>query len=158
MPPGMPTYRRYCPYTAGAPDGTYHGPDLDRARALVRASGTVGTEVQVGAFIGDPVAPYVAQVLRSLGYRVTVRRFPITWAGFEEMRDPASGLGVVPSDWVADYPAPSTFYDATSCAGSSASVLHGYCNPELDRRAAAAALMRESEPGRAQRTWTRDRP
>ena len=77
MPPRMPSYRRYCPYTAGPPDGTYRGPDLDRARALVRASGTAGTEVEVGAHHrADRVEPYVARVLRSLGYRTTVRRFP----------------------------------------------------------------------------------
>ena len=78
MPPSMPSYSCYCPYTAGPPDGPYHGPDLDRARALVRASGTVGTEVEVGAIVGDDdgLAPYVVEVLRSLGYRATVRWFP----------------------------------------------------------------------------------
>ena len=156
MPPGMPSYRRYCPYTSGQPDGAYRGPDLDRARALVRASGTLGAEVEVGDQIGDfdRVPPYVAEVLRSLGYRVTLRRFPNTNAGAHKMYDPASGIEVVGSVFAADYPAPSTFYDVTSCTGSSSSALYGYCHPEMDRRAAAASLMLQSEPGRALRTWT----
>ena len=158
MPPRMPSYRRYCPYTAGRPDGTYRGPDLGRARALVRASGTVGTEVEVGAIVGDRVAPYVARVLRSLGYRATVRRFPDTCAGFDKLYDPASGLEVVDSGWVADYPAPSTMYEITACSKGDAPILPGYCDPEMDRRAAAAASMLQSEPGRALRAWTADRP
>jgi len=155
MPPSMPSYRNHCPYTAGRPDGEYHGPDLGRARALVRASGTVGAQVEVGAFVGDddPLMPYVVDVLRSLGYRATVRRFQFP-AGWDKMRGAASGLEVVPSDWTADYPAPSTFYDITSCAGSTAAAVHGYCDPEMDRRAAEAALLLQSAPGKALRAWT----
>ena len=41
IPPGVDGYKRYCPYTVD-PDstGTYHGPDLAKARRLVAASGT----------------------------------------------------------------------------------------------------------------------
>ena len=154
MPPRMPSYRRNCPYTAGPPDGTYRGPDLGRARALVRASGTLGTEVDVGAIVGDRVAPYLARVLRSLGYRATVQRFPETMAGFDKLSDPATGLEVVGSGWVADYPAPSTMFEITACYKGDRPILPGYCDPEMDRRAAAAASMLQSEPGRALRAWT----
>ena len=79
-------------------------PDVVRARALVRASGTQGSEVEVGEVIGtdDGLAPYVVEVLRSLGYRASVRRFP----DFPEMFDPASGLEVTPFvGYFPDYPA-----------------------------------------------------
>ncbi len=56
--------------------------------------------------------------------------------------------------WVADYPAPSTMYDVTACYKGDQPILPGFCDPELDRRAAAAASMLQSEPGRALRAWT----
>jgi ABC-type transport system substrate-binding protein len=156
MPPRMPSYRPYCPYTTGPPDGAYHGPDLDRARALVRASGTVGTEVEVGAFVGDRVAPYIAGVLRSLRYRAIIRWFPNSEAGGDRLYSFEGGLGViVGSGWGADYPAPSTMYDIAACYKGDRPILPGYCDPEMDRRAAAAASMLRSEPGRALRAWTR---
>ena len=155
MPPRMPSYRSYCPYTSGPQDGTYRGPDLDRARALVRASGSAGTEVEVGAIIGrDRFERYVARVLRSLGYRASVRRFPDSDAGYAQLGDPASSIEVVNTGWVADYPAPSTMYDITACYKGDQPILPGYCDPEMDRRAAAAASMLQSEPGQALRAWT----
>ena len=156
MPPRMPSYRRYCPYTAGPPDGTYRGPDLDRARALVRASGTVGTEVEVGAIIGgDRFAPYVARVLRSLGYRATVRRFPDTNGRLRQAVRPRerSSRSWAAAGWPT-IPRPRPCTTITACYKGDQPILPGYCDPEMDRRAAAAASMLQSEPGRALRAWT----
>ena len=47
FPPGIPGYRKYCPYQTGAADGPYRGPDLPKARALVAESGTVGIPIVV---------------------------------------------------------------------------------------------------------------
>lgn len=67
LPPGIPGYRRYCPYAH----------DLAAARRLVDASGTRGRRVTVWGWTDDPtisvdVVRYVASVLRELGYRVDV--------------------------------------------------------------------------------------
>ena len=81
VPPSMPSYRAYCPYTRGPPDGEYHGPDLRKARELVAASGTEGMRVTVTDLSGDynpPLDAYLAEVLRKLGYRVTLRPLPDT--------------------------------------------------------------------------------
>ena len=40
LPADFPSYQRYCPYTAGAKDGAWHGPDLAKAVRLVQQSGT----------------------------------------------------------------------------------------------------------------------
>ncbi len=54
LPPGIPGYRRYCPYTRHArADGGWAAPDLARARRLVAASGTVGARVTIGVFIDE---------------------------------------------------------------------------------------------------------
>ena len=45
LPPHFPGYRAYCPWTRNPHDGRWYGPDIARARALVRASGTAGAAV-----------------------------------------------------------------------------------------------------------------
>jgi peptide/nickel transport system substrate-binding protein len=74
MPPGLPGYRRYCPYTLrpGA-DGRWRAPDLAQARRLIAASGTRGDLVTVvgasdGGVVGTSVVRYMARLLDRLGY------------------------------------------------------------------------------------------
>ena len=48
LPPGIPGYRRYCPFTAHpGTAGAWTGPNLTAARKLVAASGTRGMRVTV---------------------------------------------------------------------------------------------------------------
>ena len=81
LPPTMPGYQPYCPYTLHpSPGGAWTAPNLARARRLVRASGTRGDKVTVPDLTpGGPVplamARYVASVLDQLGYRASVRLF-----------------------------------------------------------------------------------
>src|SRR5262249_35883998 len=76
LPPDLPGYRPYCPYTQPpAADGRWHAADLARARALVAASHTRGDQISVYGKIGGgvlctTVVHYTARVLRGLGYRV----------------------------------------------------------------------------------------
>jgi DNA-binding SARP family transcriptional activator/ABC-type transport system substrate-binding protein len=82
LPPGLPGYRPYCPYTRrpGA-DGRWRAPDLARARALVAASGTRGDRVTAYGGIRNgtvctAVMPYTIRVLRELGYRAQAHFVP----------------------------------------------------------------------------------
>ena len=47
LPSAFPGHQGYCPYTTGAGDGAWHGPDMDQARRLVRESGTMNMPVTV---------------------------------------------------------------------------------------------------------------
>jgi peptide/nickel transport system substrate-binding protein len=82
LPPGIPGYRRYCPYTRSAHAARgWSGPDFARAQRLVAASGTRGARVLVWGWTDFPtisptVVKYVADVLRRLGYRAGVRLVP----------------------------------------------------------------------------------
>jgi DNA-binding SARP family transcriptional activator/ABC-type transport system substrate-binding protein/DNA-binding beta-propeller fold protein YncE len=80
LPPGIPGYRRYCPYTRDpSSGGRWTAPDLAKAKRLVAASGTRGTAVRVwdASDAGNPaVDRYLALVLRHLGYRASVRLVP----------------------------------------------------------------------------------
>ncbi len=79
LPAGFPSYQRYCPYTAGAEDGAWHGPDMAKARRLAQESGTTNVPVTVwnvrhgGA---SRWAPTSSELLRQLGYRATLRKVP----------------------------------------------------------------------------------
>jgi len=71
IPPTIPGYRRFCPYTA-EPDssGDWKAPDLARARSLIAASGTKGDAITVWTFsFFENESRYVVSLLRRLGYR-----------------------------------------------------------------------------------------
>jgi peptide/nickel transport system substrate-binding protein len=78
LPPGFVGYEPYCRLTAN-PDssGTWHGPDLPRAKRLVDRSDTQGERVDVYWSTGNrayaSVARSVTQTLRRLGYDARLR-------------------------------------------------------------------------------------
>jgi ABC-type oligopeptide transport system substrate-binding subunit len=133
---------------------------LTKARALVRASGTRGAKVTVidvvGDFHGDgSLEQYDVDVLRSIGYRATLRRLPDTPANKNFFYDPRSGIQVESGIWIADFPVPWSFYEIVACATNDIASPFAYCNPALDRRARRAAALQQTEPGAALRAWSR---
>ena len=155
LAPGLPGYRSYCPYTRSPrADGRWRGPDLARARSLVRASGTQGARIDVwgGSDWGTPTAVprYVAQVLRSLGYRVRLHLVPYASITLAKRR----GVQLsVDGNWMPDYPAPSAYLPQFfGCNGGNGNGY--YCDPALDRRMQRAAALQLSDPPRAARLWS----
>lgn len=76
QPPGLPGYRAYCPYTTNPGDGRWHGPDLAKARQLVKASGTAGTKVTVIGGTDEHSKALALQFvsdLKAIGYRATTK-------------------------------------------------------------------------------------
>jgi YVTN family beta-propeller protein len=79
IPPYVPGYRRYCPYTIDPnPAGVWRGPDMAKARQLIAASHTRGTPVTIWNLIsyqGDYTAiePYLVSLLDQLGYPTRVK-------------------------------------------------------------------------------------
>src|SRR5215475_14165176 len=49
LPPNFPGYKPYCPYTAGTDHTKWTGPDLAKAKQLVKQSGTAGMKVVVNS-------------------------------------------------------------------------------------------------------------
>lgn len=84
---------------------------------------------------------------------MTLRRIPDTPHNERLYLDPRSGIQVESGGWYADFPVPTNFYELVSCAGAGYPT--GHCNQALDRRAAVATSMLQSDPGAALRTWTR---
>jgi YVTN family beta-propeller protein len=162
LPPGMPGYRPYCPYTKDPTRaGVWTRPDLSRALRLVHASGTYGAKVTFWTH-EKPAAVVIAKVavkaLDQLGYKVTLKVLPHDeyWQHVNTVanRSQAGFIG-----WSQDYPAPSEFLGELTCASlSKAPGENGnqaeLCDHKLDRSfAAALAGQAIDSPQAANRNW-----
>jgi YVTN family beta-propeller protein len=163
LPPGVPGYRPYCPFTVdpGA-SGTWIGPDLARARQLVAASHTEGMRVVVWAHQWDgPLGPYAVEVLRELGYRasLTVASVP---AFARNVNDTRRQVQASVGTWVADYPSASDFFDlhfqcSTFVPADPADTRSGdfFCDPDIDRQMDQADQLQTSNPQAAADIWAK---
>jgi ABC-type transport system substrate-binding protein/class 3 adenylate cyclase len=112
LPPIVPGYRPYCPYTVNPSAGVWSGPDLARARSLAAKSHTLGESVTIAIPPDDPydqrLGKYVAGVLRQVGYRASVRVEPDIFAS---MLAPKSDVNAIRVGWLQDFAAPSNFIE-----------------------------------------------
>jgi peptide/nickel transport system substrate-binding protein len=145
MPPNLPSYRPYCPYTLDhSPDGP---PNLARARELVRQSRTQGSKVVV--YSGSPAAQYLVQVLNKLGYHAATSSLaPLTKTGALQKGVQATNWG-----WAPDWPAPDAMIEPqfTCAAHDPVSQL---CNRAIDGAVSEATREQTSNPDQANQTWT----
>jgi peptide/nickel transport system substrate-binding protein len=160
LPPNFPSYRPYCPYTAGsAKSGKWTAPDLAKAKALVARSGTRGMKVTVWAWSQAKGFNQVAvKVLRSLGYRVAVK--PVGDNYWDAAGDPRNRAQIGFDGWGAvGYPAPAAFLvQLFSCPGSlpgSPTSLDSsqFCDPRIDRLMRRALAEEPSDPTGSRALW-----
>ncbi len=121
LPPNLPGYRPYCPYTLEPnPAGQWTAPDLDQAKKLIRASGTSGDTVALflckRGSTPEPVGRYIAGLLRELGYRVRFaslsdQRCFVAFGSSDRFQAGITG-------WISDYPAASDFFLGAPTCGS----------------------------------------
>ena len=161
FPRNFPGYEYYCPFDAHGPDGSYAGPDLAKAKELVAQSGTMGTRVTVEVVTAPEFARftnYYAELLKQLGYRVTVRKHDPNKdkIGYKDSR---IKLQIAWNGWVADYPAPYNFYDPMfSCHSfvpnsSTNNNISEFCDRSIDDIAAVAHKLDATEPAKANAKW-----
>jgi YVTN family beta-propeller protein len=153
--PGLPGYVPYCPYTLDpTPGGAWTAPDLTRARQLVAESGTYGERIEVWGepdegYVPPTAAPYIAGVLRSLGYRVQLHMVP--FASVTQAMRTHFQLSV-DGDWLANYPDPSSYLPQFfGCGGGNGNGF--YCNPGLDREMQRATQLESSDPPGSRALW-----
>jgi peptide/nickel transport system substrate-binding protein len=159
LPPGLPGYERYCPYTLHpGPAGRWTAPDPSRARRLVSAAGARGARVELWGFHDDAAIPptvirYMASVLRRLGLRVHLAW--TTHAGYHRLPPNVQRrIQLLPNAWYADFPAPSDFFDLyIACSG--ANNWGHFCDSTLDRTMRRAAGLEVTDPRRASALWAR---
>jgi YVTN family beta-propeller protein len=165
LPPAVPGYRPYCPYTLGrSPGGTWTAPDLARARALVAASEMRGTRVEVLAydqFGRVEFGRYVVSLLRRLGFRSTLRVIPELFPDYLEYAgDSRNRAQIGTFGWYVDFASAAPFLrDLFSCSSfvpenASNRNLSAFCDSEIDATMARAAEMQASDPVRANALWS----
>jgi YVTN family beta-propeller protein len=165
LPPTLPGYRAYCPYTINpGPSGAWQAPDLARARQLVRASHTAGARVTVvtSAWPGDPppaaIGHYLVSVLGQLGYRASLRVVNSN-AYYPMIMKPRNRVQVGEFNWYNDFPAPSDFIvPMFSCPSSlhgwSANFnVSGFCDHRIDAQATQALAAQTRSPNAAAALW-----
>jgi peptide/nickel transport system substrate-binding protein len=165
LPPNIPGYVPYCPFSASGAEveGSWAGPDLSRARQLLQRSGTAGEEIVVG------VSPFLeatgkqnVTTLRDLGYRAELRI----------LATDDFVLGVLPPDvdvsflgWVQDYPSATQFLapllacpapdggPAVQGAGEILFNASNFCDPAIDRRMQRALDLQLTDPHASARAF-----
>jgi YVTN family beta-propeller protein len=169
LPPAMPGYRRYCPYTIDpSPIGGWVAPDLARAEQLVRASGTRGAKVTVvsGAFgTTIPVqatGSYLVSVLDKLGYRASLQVVPGDLPAYNRRAsDSRQRTQLGWASWYQDYPAPSDFIRTLLTCQSFLPGNPGnnnaaeFCNHRIDAQVTRARALQPRDPSAAWALWAR---
>ena len=166
LPPTLVGYQPYCPYSIDpSPSGTWTAPNLEKAKQLVRRSGTRGMRVTVSVGPSDAtnpterIGPYLVSVLNELGYRASLRVLPA--ARFDRVADSRARTQIAWFTWYGDYPAPSNFIESLfTCRAfvpDSPLNINGaaFCRPTLDRRIRGASALQASAPGAAGQRWAR---
>ena len=158
IPPGLPGYRPYCPYTSRpSRDGRWTAPDL-LAPSHSSPRPDKGSTVTVWSVsdtdTAEPAATYLAIVLTRLGFRSTVRVI-----SSKEMGKAHSGRCLADAASSSRRSArttrrPAETYDLfLACHGE---FNHGqFCDPALDRDAARAEALRLTDPAPANVLWAR---
>ncbi len=164
LPPDFPGYRPYCPYTAGGTtSGKWTAPDLARARALVARSGTRGMRVTVWVDnYTENVGPGTATLLRSLGYRPSIKTVQNGkgFIYFGVVGDSRNKVQIGIWGWAADYAAASDFFGGFTCASFVPNSRNnpnaaGFCDPRVDRQIKRALALEASDPQAADVLWQR---
>jgi len=161
LPPNLPGYAPYCPYTADpTTSGLWTAPDDARAKRLVRASGTRGTPVVIWERREDPsnvaITRYLAKVLDSLGYNASVHAVS-TPTYFKKVPDTRNRIQADMGGWLADYPHPLDFFDILLTCHTFVRMGNlndsEFCNHRFDRLVNTARLAEATDQPRAVALW-----
>ena len=163
LPPNFPGYKPYCPYTAGSDTTKWTGPDLAKARALVKASGTAGAKVVVSSTsdeTGKALAAQMVSDLNKIGYKASSQlltgsiQYP-----FVQNSNNSKKWNIGWSAWYQDYPAPSDFLNVLlGCGsihpGSDASPnIAAFCDPSIQAQMTKAENLGVTNPTAANNIW-----
>jgi YVTN family beta-propeller protein len=166
LPPTLPGYQPYCPYTINpGPSGAWQAPDLARARQLARQSGTFGDKVTVvtdpmqAVMPGPAAGPYLVSVLRQIGYRASLRAIASPATYWNTIDNSRNHIQIGEFRWSEDYPAPWDFFGPLlSChsflPGNPANLNDSqFCNPQIEAQFRQALAAQAHSPNAARLLW-----
>jgi peptide/nickel transport system substrate-binding protein len=155
LPPGFPGHKDYCPYTKN-PGAKWSAPDIAKAKALVKASGTAGQKVAVVSSddeVNKAMGVYLQSVLNQIGYKATVKPISAN-ISFTYPQNTKNKVQINVQQWYQDYPAASDFlYILFGCEsfhpGSDSSInMAGFCDKKINgdmHKALGVALTNEQK-------------
>ncbi|MFL6005123.1 MAG: ABC transporter substrate-binding protein [Gaiellaceae bacterium] len=161
LPAGFPGHKDYCPYTKN-PGAKWSAPDMAKAKALVKASGTAGQKVTVVSSddaVNKAVAVYLQSVLNQLGYKAKVKPISANIA-FTYPQNTKNKVQINVQQWYQDYPTASDFlYILFGCEsfhpGSDSSInMAGFCNKKINAKMHQALKVAVTNEQRANAMWS----
>jgi ABC-type transport system substrate-binding protein/DNA-binding SARP family transcriptional activator len=163
LPPTVPGYQPYCPYTVDPnSSGSWTAPDVAKADQLIGRSGTRGMRVTVLVDSSEPtgkIGPYAVSVLDRLGYRASLKVVPTVFPGL--LPDSRARAQIGWFTWLQDHPSPSNFIDALlSCRAFVPNSqfnpnVSEFCRRKIDAQIRHAYGLQASDPAAADDVWSR---
>ena len=162
LPPKFPGHKDYCPYTKN-PGAHWSAPDMAKAKALVKASGTAGQKVTVVSSddaVNKGMAVYVQSVLNQLGYKAKVKPISAN-ISFTYPQNTKNKVQINVQQWYQDYPAASDFlYVLFGCEsfhpGSDSSInMAGFCNKKINAQMHKALNLAVTNVPKANVMWAK---
>jgi len=165
LPVGMGGYEPYCPFTKGGTDKTtkWTAPDLEKAKQLVKESGTAGQKVTLissDKVVEKSMGEYLVNMLRNLGYDAQLKAISSN-DQFNYIQNSKNKVQISLTDWFQDYPAPSDFLNVLFSSdsfheGSDNSInIAGYSNLKIDADMKAALALAVTDPKAANVQWAK---
>jgi peptide/nickel transport system substrate-binding protein len=106
LPPGMPGYAAYCPYTKN-PGAKFSAPDMDKALEHMKKSGMAGEPVTIiheDTTVSRAIATYTQSVLEKLGFKTSMKALSPD-IEFTYIQNTKNNVQISVSQWYQDYPA-----------------------------------------------------
>ncbi len=160
VPRGLPGFTPYCPYTKN-PGPVWTAPDLDRARALLHASGMEGAKVTLvtsDTEVERSMGVYLQSVLNDIGFDTSLHTVSFQIRD-TYMQNSSNHVQIGLSDWYQDYPAASDFLQVLfSCSsihlGSDASInFSEFCDHGIDAEMDRALSLEGIDDAAANALW-----
>jgi peptide/nickel transport system substrate-binding protein len=162
LPPNFPGYKPYCPYTAGTDHTKWTGPDLAKAKQLVKESGTAGMKVVVNSDneSNKAIAEQMVADLNKIGYKASTQllnasiQYP-----FVQNSNNSGKWNVAYSAWYQDYPAASDFLNVLTGCGSihphsdASPNIAAFCDKTIQAQMDKALTLGVTDPEAASNMW-----
>lgn len=160
LPPDFPGHVDSCLYTAD-PGTTWSAPDVEKAKALVKESGTAGQKVPIiteDTVVSRGIGAYIQSVLADLGYDASVKALSSNIEG-TYIKNSNNKVQISITQWYQDYPAASNFLHVLlSCASfipgsDNAQNSAQFCDKDIDAQMDKALSLASTDPDGANKVW-----
>lgn len=160
LPPDLDGYQPFCLHTA-KPGAKWSGPDIEKAKALVKESGTQGQPVTILVEDGDVarnIGAYMQSVLNEIGYAASVKSISSN-IHYGYIQNSNNRVQISVTQWYGDYPAPSDFLNVLLGCGSfrkgsdSSPNISGFCDRALQDKIDKALALQNTDAVAAGALW-----